>query len=556
VFRWQRSATFLSGAIVALVLAPSAGAVGLTVNDLGDTNDQNVGNGVCADVSSNCTLRAAIQEANALAGEDIIDFSVTGDIDVGSELIAAGPVQIHGPGADDLTVRRAPGALSEYRVMTVQSTPVSSATLSGFKISNGVACQGGGIAASGPLVLTLIEMTIQGNAARCFSAQGGGIWSGKALRVIDSTIQGNVAQGQQIAGFPDGGGGAGGGIFAQYEGSLIMRGSTVVGNSTAGANGKSGEGGPGGNGGGSAGGGIFAGSEVNIESSTITDNGALNPGVGGGGTPSGIPGQGLGGGVIVAAGRGDFKGVTFSGNGATHSGASIYVGNGGNAEAHLKSTIVANSGSFLCGLGPGAEMDSFGFNIVTDNSCPGNVAGSDPQLQPLANNGGPTETMAIPKSSPAVDAGFRSASLQSLLGGTVTNDFTDQRGLPRPLDFPDEPNGSGDGSDVGAFELQQALPDKSLTITAKPKKVQKNDKTTLTAKVGPCPLAQGELVTFERKKGDQFGQLGSLPLPAAGSKCKVELTTKVKKKSVYRAVSPESAQLSDATSNTITVEVK
>jgi CSLREA domain-containing protein len=50
------------------------------VNRIGDAVDMNVGNGIC-DTSTNtgrqCTLRAAIQEANVIAGEDTINFNIT-----------------------------------------------------------------------------------------------------------------------------------------------------------------------------------------------------------------------------------------------------------------------------------------------------------------------------------------------------------------------------------------------------------------------------------------------------------------------------------------------
>jgi len=39
----------------------------------------NAGNGTCATAGSVCTLRAAIQEVNALAGTDTINFSVSAD---------------------------------------------------------------------------------------------------------------------------------------------------------------------------------------------------------------------------------------------------------------------------------------------------------------------------------------------------------------------------------------------------------------------------------------------------------------------------------------------
>ena len=51
-----------------------------TVTDLGDTSDANAGDGTCADAGGNCTLRAALEEANALAGDDNVDFSVAGSI--------------------------------------------------------------------------------------------------------------------------------------------------------------------------------------------------------------------------------------------------------------------------------------------------------------------------------------------------------------------------------------------------------------------------------------------------------------------------------------------
>src|SRR4051812_9092837 len=65
------------------LLQPAAhAAAAFTVNSLGDTNDAAPSDGACADSSGACTLRAAIQEANSLAGDDTINFSVTGNIDL------------------------------------------------------------------------------------------------------------------------------------------------------------------------------------------------------------------------------------------------------------------------------------------------------------------------------------------------------------------------------------------------------------------------------------------------------------------------------------------
>jgi CSLREA domain-containing protein len=50
----------------------------LTVNATGDGGDSNPGDGFCDDGSGDCTLRAAIQEANARSGKNIIAFNIPG----------------------------------------------------------------------------------------------------------------------------------------------------------------------------------------------------------------------------------------------------------------------------------------------------------------------------------------------------------------------------------------------------------------------------------------------------------------------------------------------
>ncbi len=57
-----------------LGLTASAAAT-FTVNSTGDGGDSNTGDGICNDGTGACTLRAAIQQANA-AGGDTINFSL------------------------------------------------------------------------------------------------------------------------------------------------------------------------------------------------------------------------------------------------------------------------------------------------------------------------------------------------------------------------------------------------------------------------------------------------------------------------------------------------
>ncbi|GAB4580552.1 MAG: hypothetical protein Fur0022_32940 [Anaerolineales bacterium] len=66
--------------IYALTLwARPASAASFTVNSTADGGDANPGNGVCETATAGeCTLRAAIEEANALSGTDTIHFSIPG----------------------------------------------------------------------------------------------------------------------------------------------------------------------------------------------------------------------------------------------------------------------------------------------------------------------------------------------------------------------------------------------------------------------------------------------------------------------------------------------
>jgi hypothetical protein len=62
----------------------------------------------------------------------------------------------------------------------------------------------------------------------------------------------------------------------------------------------------------------------------------------------------------------------------------------------------------------------------------------------LYKNGGPTETMALQKGSPALDAG-NPAGCRDFSGNLLK---TDQRGKPRPG------GGETTGCDMGAYESQ------------------------------------------------------------------------------------------------------
>ena len=113
-------------------------------------------------------------------------------------------------------------------------------------------------------------------------------------------------------------------------------------------------------------------------------------------------------------------------------------------------SIVAKptSGGSNCTFGPSGTTTSNGYNFSDDASasvgCKFNQAtdlvgpGNDPQLAPLANNGGPTQTRMPSPTSPVVDA--IPTSNCSFAGVTV-----DQRGVTCPV---------GPRCDIGSVETK------------------------------------------------------------------------------------------------------
>jgi hypothetical protein len=142
------------------------------------------------------------------------------------------------------------------------------------------------------------------------------------------------------------------------------------------------------------------------------------------------------GGGIANSGTLEVSNSTISANGISG------VGNSGTAI--LQNSILSNKYVHNCN-GP---VTSNGYNLSSDATCAfsgqGDMNSTDPMLGPLQNNGGPTQTMALPSGSPAIDAG-NPAGCTDGMGNLLK---TDQRGMPRP-DAEDV-----GGCDIGAYESQ------------------------------------------------------------------------------------------------------
>jgi CSLREA domain-containing protein/uncharacterized repeat protein (TIGR01451 family) len=224
-------------------LAPRAAvARTYTVNSTGDSHDANPGDGVCADSTGACTLRAAIEEANADTGVTQINVPAgTITLTLG-ELNPTASMFITGAGASSTIVDQ---TTSSSRVFDVSS---GSTEISGMTIEGGTANDGAGVYVQSAS-LTLASDTISANNASTTSDDGGGVYVDYygALWLTNSNVLGNSAYiggglyvygraylngstiGRSAAGQGNSATNGGGGVYVD-DGNLAADNSTVEGN--------------------------------------------------------------------------------------------------------------------------------------------------------------------------------------------------------------------------------------------------------------------------------------------------------------------------------------
>jgi hypothetical protein len=267
---------------------------------------------------------------------------------------------------------------------------VGTLTLANSTVSGNVADRGGGgIENDG--VLTVTDGTVSGNAAD----EGGGIYNDSfgTLTLTNSTVSGNAADLR------------GGGIYAGNFSTLTVRGSTVSGNEA------------------DDGGGIFNGGTLTMTNSTVSENMA----------------DGGGGGIhnLIAL---TLTSSTVSGNVASL--ADGILSDPGATILEVTNTLVDGDCLAFTLTSGGGNLESpantCGFDQVSDQV---GVSPMDLKLQPLADNGGPTETHALAPDSVAIDQ-ITETDCVDADGESLA---TDQRGYPRP---------GGSMCDVGSFEVQ------------------------------------------------------------------------------------------------------
>lgn len=267
--RWLLAVTLCFSLISAYV--PVSGGVAFaattfTVNAFNDTVDAALGNGTCADASNKCTLRAAIMEANALAGADTIilpagtytlslanapagseeNAAATGDLDILADVTIIGS----NGNADGLASATVIDAAGIDRVFEVNPDPwdkIINATFKAVTIQNGNRAGSGdyapgggiyyeasdGVSAASAGQLYIYNCVIANNTTTApVYGNGAGLLLGNfthaasALTTIEkSVITGNTATNS-----------AGGGIYSSAM-PLVIKDSTVSNNSATGIGG-------------------------------------------------------------------------------------------------------------------------------------------------------------------------------------------------------------------------------------------------------------------------------------------------------------------------------
>jgi hypothetical protein len=306
-------------------------------------------------------------------------------------------------------------------VQIARSTVCSNFTVDVFGIGGGIYNDG----AYGSATLTVSNCTLSGNSANV----GGGIYNdgflGSAtLTIIASTVCSNSAFG-------------GGGIRNEgFNGSATVEivNSTLSGNSA-------------GEGGGISTGGNSAFTSVKIANSTLSGNSAS------------LSGGGIFNAIYSGSATVQIVNSTLCGNSASGGGGGgIYnIASFGSAIVEIGSTIL-NAGSLGGNIvtEQSGAVTSLGYNLSSDDgggflTATGDRINTDPRLGPLHDNGGPTFTHTLLCGSPAIDQ-----------GKNFSTSSTDQRGdgFARIVDNPAVPNATGgDGTDIGAFEVQQGVCD-------------------------------------------------------------------------------------------------
>jgi CSLREA domain-containing protein len=436
-----------------------ASAGNIVVDTTADAVDALPGDALCLSSAMNCTLRAAIQEANALPGADRIvltsgtylltlagsgeDSTAVGDLDVRDALVIEGAgiertsidagaldrvLDMHPPGVESVNKGKLDIAL---RSLTIRNGLLIQAFLDGT-------AQGAGIRIGANVTLRLHDVVIRDNVLASFGGAAGidsrGCVIGERVRILDNRDPnwfGNprataVSLGpgsclslsnSEISG--NRGAAQAGAIYASDTSSIVLREVLIHDNAA----------------------GVVGGLLLNAQNSVLIENSTLSFN------------HGNSAGAVLNDGGSTLtlRHCTVTGNGG---GNGIFAIVGGIHDVHGGAGRVGTSNSIIAGNGPASTADCKGVHSDSGGNLIGSLLGCssfiaqpsdqvnvDPELAAIGDNGGFARTH-LP-GLPAIDRAVESACLG-----------TDQRLQPRPAD------GDDDGiaqCDIGAVELDSPL---------------------------------------------------------------------------------------------------
>ena len=333
----------------------AAPAATFNVNTTNDTDDVNPGDGVCADSDGNCSIRAALEEANALGlanpamGTTQVNVPAnTYTLTMATSLPATDPagLDIVGAGAGSTVIQQP--ASPTARVLTVSeasSTLGANVMLSGVTIQGGAASDdvGGGIAVADAIdLLQLNGVVVTGNTA----AYGGGVYNDGQLWVTNSSIDHNTADDSGSEPY-------GGGLYDDNAVSLI---NTKVDNNSANS---------------TAGNQAYGGG-IAVNGSIVVQGGSIS------GNAAGSSGAYAYGGGMYDDGTADLSSVTVNNNTVTTVGTNFAQGGGIYADSQLdsitNSTISGNVASGYFGNGGGIAVVQSVAPVITNSTLDNNQA--------------------------------------------------------------------------------------------------------------------------------------------------------------------------------------
>lgn len=408
-----------------LLFGAGAGAAVFDVNTTSDIADAVPGNGVCSGfIANTCSLRAAVMEANALAGNDAIwleagqtytltragqdDTAFNGDLDIDSNINLFFAASGTRPVVDANGLERA---------FEIHGGNV---TMLGFDITGGDAtvpgdATGGGVAVNfGAGIVQLSLMRFYGNQS-CF---GGGLYNdGDQTTVSASEFFDNVHEGDDCV--PPNGGSAirNRGVMTLEYSSLYENDGTAI---------YSVPGGPG----------I---GQLTVINSTVSSN------VGGG-----INTDNDDAGVDQST---TLRNVTIAGN----TGTGLRIG-GISTALVMRNTIIARNnvggaiGDCALSAAASASYNTDRYNLDSDGTCDldggtSNFPDTDPLLTPLKRRGSFSRLHWPRPDSPVIDAGHP-------VIGAIGCEEDDQHFIERPQDYGPAPDNN---CDVGAAEIGEEV---------------------------------------------------------------------------------------------------